>query len=80
MLGEGTQLVSRSVIGAFSSIGGQSIVNTTASIDHDCEIGRAVHVKGDAALASYVTVGDFSSMGTNATGWTPLFDPLHVTP
>jgi len=59
--------MARSTLGFNSSIGDQSILNTSSAVDHDCTIGRAVHVMGSAAIASFVHVRDFATIGTNAT-------------
>lgn len=66
-VGTGVQLMAGSILGFNSSIGDQSILNTASSVDHDCTIGRAVHVMGSAAIASFVHVNDFATIGTNAT-------------
>jgi acetyltransferase-like isoleucine patch superfamily enzyme len=55
------------VLGNSVHVGDQSIVNTATSMDHDCEIGRGVHMMGAAALTSDLKVGDFVSIRTNAT-------------
>ena len=66
-LSPGAQVMPCATIGKFVSIGEQSIVNTSATIDHDSVIGNGVHIMGSAALAGRVTVRDFASIGTNAT-------------
>lgn len=51
----------------FTSLGDYSIVNTSATIDHEGSIGEGAHVMGGASLAGRVSVGCYSSIGTNAT-------------
>lgn len=61
--GEGVAVMAGAVINAESVIGSLAIVNTGATIDHDCNIGRAVHIAPQCALAGNVTVGAFSFLG-----------------
>ena len=65
--GEGLQAMPGAVVHKFSTIGDQCIINTNATVDHDCIIGNGVHVMGGASIAGQVEVGDFSTIGTNAT-------------
>ena len=66
-IGKNVQLLAGSIIGAFASIGDYSIINTGASIDHDCTIGRNCHLAPRAALSGEITVEDNVFVGTNAT-------------
>ena len=43
------------------------IVNTSASIDHECKIGNGVHIMGGVAIAGRVTIGNYVTIGTQAT-------------
>lgn len=63
----GLQMMPFSVIHKFCSIGSQVIINTNATIDHDCYIGNGVHIMGSAAIAGGVEIEDFVTVGTNAT-------------
>ena len=65
--GEGLQVMPGAVVHKFSSIGDQCVINTNATVDHDCIIGNGVHVMGGASIAGQVEVGNFSTVGTNAT-------------
>ncbi len=67
MLGGGGQIMPGAVVHKFAQIGEQCIVNTNATVDHECKIGHGVHVMGSAAVAGRVIVGNFASIGTNAT-------------
>jgi sugar O-acyltransferase (sialic acid O-acetyltransferase NeuD family) len=66
-LGEGCQLMPAALLHKFAQAGDQCILNTACTVDHECVLGRGVHVMGRAALAGKVRVGDYASIGTNAT-------------
>ena len=66
-LGLGVQAMPGAIVHKFCHVGDHCIINTNATIDHDCVIGRGVHVMPGATLAGNVKVGDFSTIGTNAT-------------
>ena len=66
-LGFNIQIMAGSLIGPFTSIGDFSIINSGASIDHDCIIGKSCHIGPRATLAGEVTVDDYSFVGANAT-------------
>jgi len=36
-------------------------------VDHECVLGDGVHIMGGASIAGRVAIGDFSTVGTNAT-------------
>ncbi|MCQ4726147.1 acetyltransferase [Anaerotignum faecicola] len=40
------------------------IINTNSSIDHDCRIGRSVHIAPGAAISGTVSIGDYTHIGT----------------
>ena len=65
-LGEGAQIMAGAVVQCGAEIGANSIVNTRASVDHDCRIGNSVHIAPGAALSGAVLVGDRSHVGTGA--------------
>ena len=48
-------------------VGAMSIVNTGASIDHECRLGRAVHVAPHATLCGNVVAGDRAWIGAGST-------------
>jgi len=62
-IGSGIAIMAGAVINAEASIGDLSIVNTGATVDHDCRIGRAVHIAPQTALAGNVVVGDYAFLG-----------------
>lgn len=67
LLGEGAQVMAGAVIQPGSRIGIDSIINTRASVDHDCIIGDYVHIAPGVTLSGGVTVGRCSHIGTGAT-------------
>jgi len=62
-LGNGIALMAGSAINANTTIRDLAIINTGATVDHDCSIGRAVHIAPQCALAGNVAVGDRSFLG-----------------
>ena len=66
-IGHGTAVMAGAVINARSTISDLSIVNTGATIDHDCQIGVAVHVAPQCALAGNVTIGEGAFLGIGTT-------------
>lgn len=67
MLSDGVQVMAGVVIQPGCEIGENSIINTRAGIDHDCKIGRDVHVAPGATLCGSVTVEDGAFIGAGAT-------------
>lgn len=65
-LDEGCQVMAGAVIQPGCSIGSNSIVNTSASVDHDSRIGRHSHVAPGAVLCGSVCVGDYVHVGAGA--------------
>lgn len=59
----GIAIMPGAVINACSRLGDGCIVNTGATIDHDCEIGNWAHVAPGTNLAGCVTVGDGAFLG-----------------
>ena len=50
-----------------SHIGKQVIVNTGASVDHDCEVGDFVHIAPQATLCGGALIGEGTIVGANST-------------
>jgi sugar O-acyltransferase (sialic acid O-acetyltransferase NeuD family) len=67
IIGSGCQIMPGAVIHKFTKIGSNTIVNTNATIDHDCNIGNGVHIMGSAAIAGMVQIDDYATIGTNST-------------
>jgi sugar O-acyltransferase (sialic acid O-acetyltransferase NeuD family) len=66
IIGEGCQILAQSAVCAFTRLGRGVIVNTAASVDHDCEIGDGVHLAPGVRLAGEVTIGARTFIGTGA--------------
>lgn len=62
-MGVGVAVMAGAIINAEAVIGDLVIVNTGATVDHDCRIGRVAHIAPRCALAGEVTVGDGGFMG-----------------
>jgi UDP-perosamine 4-acetyltransferase len=62
-IGEGAQVMAKSVIQPDSAIGENTIINTSAIIEHDCFIGKHCHIAPGAILGGNVRVGDSSFVG-----------------
>lgn len=65
-LDEGSQVMAGCIVQAGSSLGANVLVNTAATIDHDCVIGRHVHIAPGCTLSGGVRVGPSSHIGTGA--------------
>ena len=64
--GEGIMMMPGSVLHSYSIVGDQCIINTNASIDHECEVGNGVHIMGGAVVTGRVKIKDFATIGSNA--------------
>jgi sugar O-acyltransferase (sialic acid O-acetyltransferase NeuD family) len=67
MLGSGHQILAMAAVGVQVTLGRQCIVNTNATVDHDCHLGDGVHVMPGATIAGEVEIGDGVVIGSNAT-------------
>jgi sugar O-acyltransferase (sialic acid O-acetyltransferase NeuD family) len=65
-LGVGTVVLAGTVLNAGARVGMACIVNTRASIDHDCVVGDGVHVCPGVSLAGNVVVHDLAWLGIGA--------------
>lgn len=63
---EGAQIMAGAVVQPGSHIGSNSIINTKASVDHDCLIGDHVHLAPGVTLSGMVRVGGGTHIGTGA--------------
>jgi sugar O-acyltransferase (sialic acid O-acetyltransferase NeuD family) len=66
-LGPGTVIFHNSVVQAGTNIGTHCIINTAASIDHDCIISDFVHISPNATVSGGVQVGEGTHIGAGAT-------------
>ena len=66
-LGEGVQIMAGAVVNAGSNIGDNAIINTSTSIDHDCQLAAHVHIAPGCVLSGGVTVGKGTHIGTGSS-------------
>lgn len=64
---EGSQIMARAVIQPGVCIGMNTIVNTAASIDHDCSIASHVHIAPGVVMSGQVSVREAAHIGVGAT-------------
>jgi len=67
VIGSGTVIVAGAVVNPAAEIGNEVIINTCASVDHECVIEDGVHVGPGAHLACRVRVGCGTFIGVGAT-------------
>lgn len=65
-IGEGTQILHRAVVQVGTKIGKHCIINTSASIDHDCKLGDFSFVGPNATLCGGVEIGEGTFIGAGA--------------
>lgn len=56
-LGDGAVIMAGAIVGASTVIGRHCIINTNASVDHDCIVGDYTQVCPGAAVGGYATLG-----------------------
>ena len=66
-IGVGSVVMAGAVINPYAKLGKGCIVNTCASVDHDCEVRDYVHVAVGAHLCGTVSVGAYTWIGAGAT-------------
>ncbi len=64
---DGTVVCAGAILGPHSRVGRLVVVNTKASVDHDCVVGDFVHIAPGATLAGNVRVDEGAFVGTGAT-------------
>jgi UDP-perosamine 4-acetyltransferase len=65
-IGDGVVVMAGVVVNAQARIDDLAILNSGATVDHDCHIGRSVHVAPQCALAGNVRVGENTMLGIGA--------------
>lgn len=78
-IGDGGVVFANAVVNVGADLGVCSIINTAATIDHDCILGKSIHVSPGAHLAGEVEVGDFSWVGTGAVSKQQITIGKYVT-
>ncbi|WP_371192564.1 acetyltransferase [Glaciecola sp. SC05] len=66
-VGDGTVCLAGSIISAGSYLSEAVIVNTNASVDHDCRVFDGVHICPGVKLAGNVEIGECSWIGIGAS-------------
>lgn len=66
-LGQGVQVMAGAVIQADSVIGENTIINSRASIDHDCIVNANVHIAPGVVVCGSTTIGAGAFIGAGAT-------------
>jgi acetyltransferase EpsM len=64
--GEGTVVMSGGTINSGAFVGAHCIINTHASVDHDCRLENFVHIAPHATLCGHVEVGEGTLIGAGA--------------
>jgi sugar O-acyltransferase (sialic acid O-acetyltransferase NeuD family) len=62
-LGPGSQVLAQAAVCVGAKVGQACIINTRASVDHECFLGDGVHLAPGATLAGCVSVGEASLIG-----------------
>ncbi len=65
-IGDNCHILAMAVVLTDARIGEATIINTNASVDHECIIGVGVHVAPGATLCGRVQVGNYSMVGAGA--------------
>lgn len=65
-IGAGSQILAMAAVCVEAQIGRACIVNTSATVDHECILGDGVHICPGAHLAGCVEVGAYATVGTGA--------------
>lgn len=65
-LADGVQVLHQAVIQPGTQVEACAVINTKASVDHDCHIGFNNHIAPGATLSGQVTTGDNVHVGTGA--------------
>lgn len=65
-IGLGSVILAGAVVNAYAEINLGCILNTHCSVDHDCVLGRAVHISPGGHLAGAVVIGEASWVGIGA--------------
>lgn len=62
-MGEGIAIMAGAILNAETIIEDLVIINTGATVDHDCIVGKAAHIAPQCGLAGNVTVGTGTFIG-----------------
>lgn len=73
-LSEGVHVMAGAVIQTLATIGVNTIINTRASVDHECIIGDHVHIAPGATISGGVKIGDNALIGVGVT----IIQGIHI--
>ncbi len=65
-LGAGAFVGAGAVVGVGTTIGRAAIINSSASVDHDCVVGANAHIGPGVVMSGGVTVGEATLVGVGA--------------
>ncbi|MDO9551104.1 acetyltransferase [Rhodonellum sp.] len=65
-LGKGIVMMERTIVKVDTTVGNHVIINTAASIDHDCQISDFVHIAPNACLCGNVEIGEGTLVGAGS--------------
>ncbi len=66
-IGKGTAVMAGVIVNSSATIGNFAILNTKASMDHDCRMGDFSSLAPGVTIGGNVTIGDFSAISIGAT-------------
>jgi len=67
VIGDGVQIMAGACVSTRTRIGDQTIINHMANVDHECILGKGVHIAPGATLAGCVNIQDHVMIGAGAT-------------
>lgn len=62
----GAQIMAGAILQSGARVGRNAIINTAASVDHDCDIGDHAHIAPGAVLCGGVSIGAEAHIGSGA--------------
>src|SRR6185437_7459155 len=65
-ISEGSQVLPMACVNTEAQIGAATIINTGAIVEHECVLGKGVHIAPGACLAGCVIVDDFATVYSRA--------------
>jgi sugar O-acyltransferase (sialic acid O-acetyltransferase NeuD family) len=65
-IGEGAVVAAGTVLGPSSRVGKNAIINSHASLDHDCIVADGAHVGPGAIITGFVEIGECAWIGAGA--------------
>lgn len=72
--GQGVQIMAGTIIQTNTTVADNSIINTGALIDHDCQIGSHIHIAPGTKISGSVHIEKGTHVGTGAT----IIQGIHI--